>query len=289
MMRWILLLIIPFFLAHLDQPAPNYTTSTEVKTVPDTLIVAARDSALAMRDSLPMVVDTNILKTIDTGMARVLGGTFTMGCKESNCGIWAVPAHTVTVSDFKISKYLVTQAQWTAIMGKNPSAFKGCGKCPVEKVSFTDVQKFIARLNQLTGLKYRLPTEAEWEYAAHGGVKTRGYKYAGATYPIGWCQENSEGHTHPIATKVNNELGLFDMMGNVWEWCNDKYGPYKKDAVKNPAGPDAGNNRVIRGCAWNVTVQTAKIIMRSPQAPEMRTNDVGFRLARDADPPPPQK
>jgi len=270
-----LLVIFSTFFAHSHpNPVIQKKLSTAVTAeVPDTL--------LAKTDSTIKIADTAILKTIDTGMVRVLGGTFVMGGKENNFDVWSIPAHTVTVNNFRISKYLVTQAIWTAIMDTNPSAFKNCPQCPVEKVSWNDVQKFIARLNQLTGLKYRLPTEAEWEYACHGGVKTRGYKYAGATYPIGWSQENSGGRTHPVAQRVDNELGLFDMMGNVWEWCADWYGPYKKDALKNPTGPATGTNRVIRGCAWNVTVQAARIIMRSPQAPDMRTSDVGFRLARD--------
>jgi len=268
-------------------PSPNSNvargdSTTSAKADPNhaaVTLTAKTDTAVAKKDWVPGQVDTTILKEIAAGMVRVAGGTFTMGCKEGYCDVWVLPAHTVTLTDFKIGKFLITQKQWQAIMDTNPSAFKGCPDCPVEKVSWNDIQQFIARLNQLTGKKYRLPTEAEWEFAAKGGIKSRGYKFTGATYSIGWIQENSNGRTHPVGQKSLNELGLFDMMGNVWEWCADRYGPYKAGSVKNPLGPETGNNRVIRGCGWKVTVQTCSLIMRSPQAPDMRTNDVGFRLA----------
>jgi formylglycine-generating enzyme required for sulfatase activity len=175
----------------------------------------------------------------DIEMVFVKGGTFTMGCtaeQGDDCFDNEEPAHKVTLSDFYIGKYEVTQAQWKAVTGNNPSKFNGCDNCPVEGVSWNDIQEFIKKLNAKTGLNYRLPTEAEWEYAARGGAQSRGYKYSGSNSvdEVAWYYGNSGNETHPAGTKKANELGIYDMSGNVYEWCNDWYGAYNSEAQTNP-------------------------------------------------------
>ena len=196
-----------------------------------------------------------------TEMVFVQGGTFTMGCNKeqgTDCYDNEKPVHQVTLSDYYIGKFEVTQGLWKKVMGKNPSNFKNCGEdCPVESVSWDDCQTFISKLNQLTGKKYRLPTEAEWEYAARGGWDVAGNfqlqtKYAGSNdlYEVAWYDGNSDGKTHTVGTKKPNALGIYDMSGNVWEWCNDWYGAYSNKAVTNPQGAKSGSARVFRGGGW---------------------------------------
>ena len=188
-------------------------------------------------------------------MIPVEGGTFTMGAtaeQGSDAYDWEKPAHEVTLSSYCIGDAEVTQALWQAVMGSNPSYFTGNLQRPVERVSWNDCQTFITKLNQLTGKTFRLPTEAEWEYAARGGNKSQGYKYAGSNTlgDVAWYDGNSSSTTHPVATKAPNELGLYDMSGNVWEWCQDWYGSYSSGAQTNPTGPTLGSARVYRGGSW---------------------------------------
>ena len=189
-----------------------------------------------------------------TEMVFVQGGTFIIGCtteQGSDCEDDEKPTHQVTVSDYYIGKYEVTQGLWKKVMGSNPSFFKDCGEdCPVENVSWNDCQTFISKLNQLTGKRYRLPTESEWEYAARGG-KNAGYqtKYAGSSEleVVAHHRDNSNSKTHTVGTKKPNALGIYDMSGNVWEWCYDWYGGYSSSGVTNPQGPSSGTIRVLRG------------------------------------------
>lgn len=204
---------------------------------------------------LPPEQKTIIQHLIDN-MVPVEGGTFMMGAtKEQGSDAFddEKPAHQVTLSSFSIGKYEVTQEEWEVVMGSNPSKFKGT-KRPVECVSWDDCQEFIRKLNQMTGKQFRLPTEAEWEYAARGGNKSNGYKYAGTDTIdyVGWYDGNSHSETHPVGQKMANELGLYDMSGNVSEWCQDWYGEYYygKSSSSNPQGPSSGSDRVSRGGNW---------------------------------------
>jgi formylglycine-generating enzyme required for sulfatase activity len=214
-------------------------------------------------------------------MVFVQGGSFMMGSNEGSDV--EKPVHKVTLSDFYIGKFQVTQAQWKAIMGDNPSAFIGDDHL-VEKVSWNDVQEFIKKLNEKTGQKYRLPTEAEWEYAALGGQKSRGFKYAGSDNlnEVAWYDENSGSKTHPVGQKKPNELGLYDMSGNVYEWCADWYGSdyYKNSPKNNPTGPVNGSSRVMRGGSWYSRADRCRVSSRGSCTPDFRCYFIGFRLLR---------
>lgn len=222
-------------------------------------------------------------------MVRVQGGTFTMGClegRDKDCYDSEKPAHSVTLSGFQIGKYEVTQADWFEVMGTTPSNFKDCNECPVEQVSWDDVQDFLQKLNAKTGKKYRLPTEAEWEYAARGGHKmpkdiSMMTAYAGSNDigKVAWYSSNSGSKTHSVGQKAPNELGLYDMSGNVYEWCSDWYGGYPKDAQTNPSGPKSGSYRVHRGGGWGSGPQFCRPAYRSYSSPADRLDDIGFRLA----------
>ena len=168
-------------------------------------------------------------------------------------------------------------------MENNPSNFSGCDQCPVEEVSWNDIQEFLRRLNTRTGQNYRLPTEAEWEFAARGGNKSRGYKYAGSNNiaDVAWYLSNSGYKTRPVGQKSPNELGLYDMSGNVWEWCQDRYGGYSSSAKTNPTGSSTGSFRVIRGGSWDSDPQDCRVANRYNFGPGIRYYGlVGFRLAR---------
>ncbi|MDR1119321.1 MAG: SUMF1/EgtB/PvdO family nonheme iron enzyme [Dysgonamonadaceae bacterium] len=220
---------------------------------------------------------------INIPLVYVSGGTFTMGCtaeQDNDCNDDEKPAHQVTVDDFYIGRYEVTQVQWKAVMGSNPSYFKG-DNLPVEKVSWDDVQEFICRLNQKTGKNYRLPTEAEWEFAARGGTQSRGYKYSGSNNvdDVAWYEDNSGNTTHPVGQKQANELGLYDMSGNVWEWCSDWYGKYSRNAQANLTGYITGFYRIDRGGSWNINRRNCRVSNRSNGTPDNRYSVLGFRLA----------
>ncbi len=217
-------------------------------------------------------------------MVLVKGGTFTMGATSeqgSDCDDDERPAHQVMVSNFYISKYEVTQKQWFEIMGTNPSNFKG-DNLPVECVTWNEVQEFIQKLNAMTGKNYRLPTEAEWEYTSRGGSRSKGYKYSGSNTigNVAWYDGNSGGKTHPVGQKIPNELGLYDMSGNVWEWCSDWYGNYGSGSQTNPKGPSSGPGRVNRGGSWCSGARSCRVSNRYDYYPGVRDFDLGFRLAR---------
>ena len=227
-------------------------------------------------------------------MIKVQGGTFTMGAtpeqgtEEPWNDEW--PTHEVTVSSFSIGQTEVTQELWQAVMGSNPSYFTGDPKRPVETVSWDECQQFIATLNQLTGMNFRMPTEAEWEFAARGGNRSEGYKYAGSNdiNETAWWDDNAgdgvgesspDYGTHPVALKKANELGLYDMSGNVWEWCQDWYGPYSQEAQINPTGPETGTEHLYRGGSWLNYARNCRVSCRFHWVTN-GVNYVGLRLVK---------
>ncbi len=221
---------------------------------------------------------------VEFNMIKVEGGTFRMGAtEEQGSDAWdgEKPVHSVTLSDYYIGQTEVTQELWVAVMGSNPSKFKGNNQCPVESVSWEDCQEFIKKLNRLTGENFRLPTEAEWEFAARGGNKSKGYKYSGSNTAsdVAWYNDNSGGETHAVATKQANELGLYDMSGNVWEWCSDRYGVYQSSSQTNPKGPSSGIDRVLRGGCWGNRAWGVRVSDRNDRTPSDRFIYRGLRLS----------
>jgi formylglycine-generating enzyme required for sulfatase activity len=217
-------------------------------------------------------------------MVRVEGGTFQMGAtgeQGSDADRDEKPVHKVTLSPYYIGETEVTQALWEAVMGSNPSNFKGNNR-PVERVSWNDCQKFVQKLNQKTGREFRLPTEAEWEFAARGGNKSCGYKYSGSnnSEDVAWFGDNSSLQTHDVKTKQANELGLYDMSGNVWEWCQDWYAKkYPSSTQTNPVGSSSGYIRVNRGGSWSSETKLCRVSSRGFIAPDARYYFLGLRLA----------
>ena len=234
------------------------------------------------KQTLASDVETFTINGVEFKMIKVEGGTFSMGAtsEQTNYGNDEKPVHSVTLSDYYIGETEVTQELWQAVMGSNPSYFKGNNQRPVESVSWNDCQEFIKKLNQLTGKEFRLPTEAEWEYAARGGKYSKDYvyKYSGSNNAdeVAWYDDNSGGKTHPIKTKKANELGLYDMSGNVWEWCDDWYGRYQSYSQTNPTGPSEGEYGVFRGGSWSSLDRFVRVSNRN-----FITTDstLGLRLA----------
>ena len=235
-------------------------------------------------DDGPASENTFTVNGVSFKMVKVAGGTFQMGATSeqgSDASDDEKPVHSVTLSDYWIGETEVTQALWQAVMGSNPSWFTGDSQLPVENVSWNDCQTFIQTLNELTGQSFRLPTEAEWEFAARGGISTLGYKYASSNTvgDVAWYKDNSSSKTHPVATKSPNELGLYDMSGNVWEWCQDWYGSYSSSAQTDPVGPSSGSSRVPRGGSWFINAGGCRVAARNGYTPSIRSSDLGLRLA----------
>ena len=235
----------------------------------------------------PLVNQTFTVKGVNFDMIAVEGGTFTMGATEEQ-GSEAYndekPTHPVTLSSYYIGKTEVTQELWEAVMGSNPSRFKDSNfqdpKLPVEQVSWNDCQTFITKLNALTGKNFRLPTEAEWEFAARGGNKSKGYIYSGSNtiVDVAWYNSNSNWATCPVATKAPNELGIYDMSGNVWEWCSDWFGNYSSESQTNPTGPKSGSYRVERGGCWYCNTRYCRVSYRGNYPPNYINEYLGLRL-----------
>ncbi len=229
---------------------------------------------------------------VEYKMVHVEGGTFTMGATSeqgSDADSDEKPAHSVTLSSYYIGQTEVTQALWTAVMGETVSQiatrnkWETCGvggNYPMYDVSWEDCQEFVSKLNRLTGKTFRLPTEAEWEYAARGGSKSRGYKYSGSNTlgSVAWYDDNSGSTTHPVGSKSSNELGLYDMSGNVGEWCQDWYGGYSSSPQTNPKGPNSGAYRVCCGGSWNYDAWICRVSIRYGSAPSGGGHDLGLRL-----------
>ncbi|MDR0970677.1 MAG: formylglycine-generating enzyme family protein [Lentimicrobiaceae bacterium] len=209
-------------------------------------------------------------------MVQVKGGTFSMGTNDG--GSDERPVHSVTLSDYSIGETEVTQALWQAVMGSNPSHFSG-GNLPVEDVLRDDIQEFITKLNEITGKEFRLPTEAEWEYAARGGNKSAGYTYSGSNEAgdVAWCNIPNQS-AQPVGTKQPNELGIYDMSGNVTEWCSDWYGYYNSEDQTNPMGPTSGFLRVSRGGNWCDFATNCRVTYRNYFMSKGSNSGIGFRL-----------
>ena len=215
-------------------------------------------------------------------MVQVKGGCFQMGDMFEEGDNDEKPVHEVCVKDFSIGKYEVTQEQWVAVMGNNPSKFQG-DRLPVERVSWDDAQQFIAKLNAMTGKHYRLPTEAEWEYAARSRGRRENWAGTSDESALGdyaWYDQNGDKKTHVVGTKKPNALGIYDMSGNVWEWVQDWYDPvyYEERPRDNPQGPSTGSKRVSRSGSFDFDPENDRASFRGKSSPGTRFEDLGFRL-----------
>jgi formylglycine-generating enzyme required for sulfatase activity len=223
----------------------------------------------------------DILTQLDAYMVAIAGGTFTMG---NDAQLRERPAHAVQVADFMLSKYLVTQAQWSYVMGSNPSHFQHDPACPVDQVSWEMAMEFIHQLHALTGLSYRLPTENEWEFAARGGLQSQGYNHAGSNdlATVAWYNGNSQFRTHPVGLKLPNELGLYDMNGNVWEWCADRVPKDYAQPHRIPTWEENAdsNDRILRGGSYINYAIFSRCSYRWEDRPDNVENYIGLRLAR---------
>ena len=251
-------------------------------------VSSAVSSSPVQRLTAPSIISKDVITIpvkdgISIDMVKVEAGTFMMGATSEmkDPYDWEKPVHQVTLTnDCYMGKYEVTQALWQAVMGNNPSHFKG-ENLPVETVNWNECQVFISKLNSMTGRKFRLPTEAEWEYAARGGKKSRGYQYSGSSNisDVAWYDGNSGSKTHPVGTKQANELGIYDMAGNVWEWCLDRKGSYNSSSQTNPTGAGSGSFRVSRGGSWFYNAGCCRSSCRFIDTPDNRSSFLGLRLA----------
>ena len=228
-----------------------------------------------------VVVQKDVEIPFTIKLITVQGGSFSMGSTDGYPD--ETPVHSVTLSSFEIGKYEVTQAQWKKVMGNNPSNWTG-DNLPVALVSWYKIQTFITKLNEQTGLTYRLPTEAEWEFAARGGNSSKGYIYAGSNTigDVAWYSSNSGYKIHEVGGKLPNELGIYDMTGNVREWCNDWYSSlyYSSSPSDNPQGASYGSYRVLRGGGWGGGASYCRVATRYYYYQGSSYYSVGFRLAR---------
>ena len=268
-----MILLIAFSLQGCHKENSNENEEQEENVYPDSLIVTVNG--------------------VSFNMIHVIGGTFIMGSQHSNHYAanydtdsydWEAPVHFVRVGNFYMAETEVTQALWKAMMGVNPSHFIG-DSLPVETVNWKDCKQFIQALNEMSEYHFFLPTEAQWEYAARGGNMSLGCKYSGSNQinNVAWYNKNDSGNfidsTHFVATKQANELGLYDMSGNVWEWCNDYFGDYPDDDQDNPSGPETGNKRVIRGGSWGNVAQLCRVAYRGSYYENILNDNLGLRLA----------
>lgn len=222
-------------------------------------------------------------------MMPVEGGSFTMGCThpkgERHTYADELPTHKVTVNSFYMGQHEVTQKLWAAVMGENPSKWTDNDSLPVEQVSWNAAQIFVARISQMTGYRFRLPTEAEWEYAARGGIRSHNTPYPGVNsqmWETCWYGGNSNGHSHPVGKLMPNELGIYDMGGNVMEWCSDWMQPYSAAPQNCPQGPRSGENRILRGGCFNSPTWGCSVFERSWYLPEYGYSYFGLRLVMDS-------
>ena len=276
--------------------AATETSNTNNETVkPSAVVIPVTKPEISASPTISVPITSNA----KIEMIFVQGGTFTMGSPDEVGNTDERPQHQVTLGSFHIGKYQITQAQWIAVMGSNPSHFKG-DNLPVETVSWNDIvgttgvsvvlngityyeNGFIYKLNKLTGKTFRLPTEAEWEYAARGGNKSQSHTYSGSNTigNVACYSSNSGDATQPVGSKAPNELGVYDMSGNVWEWCSNRYNSsYHSDLPQNnPTGPSSGSYRVLRGGSWYSLAENCRVAYRYDYAPDYRNYNNGFRVA----------
>lgn len=287
----VLLLMLASFTAGMEYPRGDVDQNGDVNigdvvTLIDYLLTG---NWPAESDDPVVTFDVN---GVSFKMVAVDGGTFDMGATmEQGYGAydWEKPVHQVTLSDYFIGQTEVTQELWIAVMGSDPSHYNDNPLLPVDNVSWNDCQTFISKLNEMTGKSFRLPTEAEWEFAARGGNLSEGFRYSGEDDIdlIGWYWGNIPSHysgttgygTQPVATKLPNELGLYDMTGNVWEWCQDWYGSYSPDDQTDPTGPSWGSYRIFRGGSWSRSAESCRVSYRNFNYPSSSDDSMGFRLA----------
>jgi len=288
----------------------NEKTSTHTVSRGESLSIIAKRYNMTVKNLISMnhlkssniaVGQKLVISDSFSEMLLVKGGSFQMGSEDGYHD--DKPVHSVTVSDFYLGKYEVTQKEWLKLMDSNPSKWKN-DDLPVERVSWHDIVEFCNKKSSAEGLTpcysgwlnskcdfsangYRLPTEAEWAFAARGGLRSKGYKYSGSNTigHVAWFKNNSVKSTHPVGSKAANELGFFDMTGNVREWCNDRYGRYSDEQQANPIGAKLSTFFVVRGSSYNDTVQRCRVPSRVGRGPGIASSSIGFRLAKGATKP----
>lgn len=272
----------------LTESAPRTVTEHLVMTAPTASENLVSQDLQAVESPIADTSSSSTVKTVTVNgisfnMIRVEGGTFLMGAtsEQEKPDKDEKPVHEVTLSSYYIGETEVMQELWQAVMGSNPSKYKD-PQLPVERVSWDDCQEFIYKLNQQTGLKFSLPTEAQWEYAARGGTKSKGYQYSGSNNidDVAWYwYSKSKRKTHDVKTKQLNELDIYNMSGNVWEWCQDWYGSYSAGSQTNPTGAYSGSFRVSRGGSWGGSANSCRVADRDYFTPDFRHDSLGLRLA----------
>lgn len=261
----LLILMINFTYVH----AQILPLKTEVK------FIAVLDS-----DSVPCHI-IHFNDSVRIELVQIMQGVFSMGSENGYDN--EKPVRRVKLNDFYIGRFEVTQRLWRFVMGGNPAHFNECRDCPVEMITYFESMEFIQKINQLTGLNFRLPTEAEWEYAASGGGFGKRTKYSGSLKinEVAWFGTNSGKSTHPVGTKMPNAVGIYDMSGNVYEWTQDWMGKYRKDSQNDPKGPEKGRMKVIRGGCWYDTEEGCRIKSRVEMKPNEKNGCLGLRLVHD--------
>lgn len=260
---------------QLDVDGDGLFNIADVSTLIDTLLKGE------VPQVEPVMVEVN---GVTFAMVPVQGGTFTMGATSDETEYARrneYPSHEVTLWGYYISQTEVTWEQWLAVTDGDVAGFDGDLHSPVVNVNLFDCCRFVDRLTELTGKVFRMPTEAEWEFAARGGEAGVRLLFAGSNEAdeVAWYSENSGGRTHTVATKAPNSLGLYDMSGNVLEWCQDFYYNYSSEAQVNPVGPESGYTNVVRGGGWGWDRMSCRVTCRDSYDPHERANDLGFRIA----------
>ena len=271
----------PAALPQQSQPQQPIEQKPSVASVASPTTMSSSSNMVGSSESGSVII-IPVKNGINIEMVKVEAGSFNMGATPEMKSPYKdeKPVHRVTMTnDYYIGRYEVTQALWQAVMGSNPSKFKG-DDLPVETVSWGDCQDFISKLDAMTGKHFRLPTEAEWEYAARGGKKSRGYQYSGSNTlgDVAWYKDNSGSKTHAVGTKHPNELGIYDMTGNVWECCQDWNGSYSSSPQTNPTGAVSGSFRVNRGGSWYYSARFCRTSFRYYRTPFTRYDSLGLRL-----------